>query len=119
MKTILLFEQNALISEHIKSIIVQLDYRCVQAYSLSEARALLRLYLPDYAIINFCYSQLTDGMAFAAELRVPYCADTLFITSLRPVELTNDPDWCPLHDVLYKPFTTVQLKQTLHRFFEL
>jgi CheY-like chemotaxis protein len=113
--TILLLEDDPIIAMQVQAMIEDLGHRPLPAATWAEAEALCWKHLPDYAILNYCYPAF-DGMQLASRLRVPFFMKILFLTGARPTDLAHSPTYYPGHEVLYKPFTHIQLQQALRHF---
>ncbi len=111
--TILLLEYEPVIALDLKLELIQMGFVVHQAFRLSEAMEICQNLLPDVALINFRHNQMTDGMSVALSLRAQFQIKVLLITGARPCELEAAQDFYAGQEVLSKPFTRRQLRQSM------
>jgi DNA-binding response OmpR family regulator len=115
--TILLFEHEPVISLDLKMELALLGCTVFQVQHVSEIAETCQQHLPDLALINFRQDQLSDGMSLARTLRVRFQMKVLLVTGARPSDLASAPDFYAGQEVLYKPFSRLQLRKALIKLF--
>ncbi len=113
---ILILEKEPTVVLQLQAQLQSMGYNSIWACNWRGALACCREHWPDYAILNFRLQPGFDGMQLARILRVEYEMEILFITGARPEEVLLSPEYCPLHELLYKPYTEQQLRKTLEHF---
>lgn len=114
--TILLYEDEPVVALHLKRELEAQGHKVLSASNRAEALALCLKYLPEFAIINFREEYPDDGMELARMLRVRFLIKTLLITGARIQDLEESPDFYAGQHVLFKPYTPLQLRQSVAGF---
>jgi response regulator NasT len=113
--TVLLAEDEPVISMEIRYLLEGKGYRVIQAPATQDVLAACERYHPDLAILNFKQQDNRDGMELAQMLLSRFMLPVAFITGARPQDIAASRDFDSSLDILYKPFTRTQLQQYLHR----
>lgn len=110
---ILLVEDEPVIAFDLQYELEALGFQVLKVTDEQEALLLSERYLPEVALLNFQYKNAPDGMALARLLRTRYHMQVMFITGARRHDLENSEDFYAGQEVLYKPFTRLQLRNFL------
>ena len=111
--TILLVEDEPVISLDLQLELEQAGHRVLTASDVASALKLSAQCLPDVAILNFHFRDSMDGMALARLLHARYLVRVFFVTGARWQDME-----CPEHfyagqEIIYKPFTRRQLRSII------
>jgi len=110
-KTIIVVEDELLVAMMIEEMLEEVGWRSIgKAQNENEALALLKLARPDAALLDVNLGSTTSLSVAAAcrALNIPVAFVTGFIARDLPPECGNAP-------ILPKPFSLVELSQTLAR----
>jgi DNA-binding response OmpR family regulator len=112
---ILLAEDEPVIALDILALLRSEGFRVIWTTESEKAFALLERFHPDLTILNFKQQKFPDGMALARRLTGQQLLKVLFITGAYQQEIAASPDFDPRYEILYKPFTRVQLLNCLRK----
>lgn len=112
--TVLLAEDEPVISLEIQHLLLGKGYHVIQATATQDVLAACERYRPDLAILNFKQQNNSDGMELAQKLQSRFMLPVAFITGMRPQDIAASKDFDSSLNILYKPFTRAQLKQFVH-----
>jgi len=112
--TILLAEDEPIISMEIRQILEDQGHQVIQASALKDLMEACVQYHPSLAILNFRPRENGDGMSIAQYLKDQFMLPSLFITGAQPQEIKSAKNFNPGLDILYKPFTPAQLRRLVN-----
>lgn len=92
---------------------IQVLDTCEPAVAESECERLR----PDMAIINFKKTDHVDGLALAQILKRRFLVPVLIITGASQQEISTSQNFDSALEILYKPFTHIQLRSSVQRCF--
>ena len=113
--TVLLAEDEPIISLHIQSLLEAKGLRVIQA---TEQHAILQAceqFHPNLALLNYKHQDSSDGMALAQMLKQRFMLPVILVTGARPQDMEASEAFDSGIAILYKPFTRTQLRQFVHR----
>lgn len=113
--TVLLAEDEPVISIDIKHLLEGKGHAVIQAYDLQAIMDACEQQQPDLAILNYKHHESRDGMALAQVLKQRFKLPVMLVTGARPQDIAASIAFDSSLDILYKPFTAVQLHHCLHK----
>jgi DNA-binding response OmpR family regulator len=113
--TILLAENEPIISMEIRQILEDQGHQVIQVFALNHLKDACVQFKPSLAIINFKPKENGDGMSIAQYLKERFTIPVLFITGALPQEIKSAKNFNPGLDILYKPFSPFQLRRCVNR----
>jgi Response regulator containing CheY-like receiver, AAA-type ATPase, and DNA-binding domains len=109
--TVLLAEDEPVISMDIQYLLEGQGCRVIQATASQDILAACEQYHPDLAILNFKQQDDGDGIELARTIMSRFMLPVAFITGARPQDIAASSDFDSSFDILYKPFSPAQLRQ--------
>lgn len=116
--SILLVEDEPIVAHELKLELEKAGHRVITVSGAENALWLCERNLPDIAVLNFLYKKPVDGMELARSLRTRYLVKVLFITGATREDIENSAYFYAGHEVLFKPFTKLQLWAALNVLIE-
>ena len=116
--TVLLAEDEPIISMHIKLLLEEIGLQVIQMVQKRAITAICQQIQPDLVILNFNLQDAGNGMSVAQALKQRFNLPVMLITGARPEDITTSKDFDPSVAVMYKPFTRTQVRQFVHRFLD-
>ncbi|MCC6412127.1 MAG: response regulator [Saprospiraceae bacterium] len=113
--TVLLAEDEPIISLHIQYLLEEKGLHVVQVSEHHDIFQACALFQPDFAILNFNQQDSAEGMALARALKNRFLLPVMIISGACPQDIAASKDFDSSLEILYKPFTSIQLKQLLNR----
>lgn len=111
--TVLLAEDEPVISLEIRHILEEKGLQVIEATEAQAISEACEQYQPDLVLLNFKKRSQGDGMALAKALKKRFESSFLFVTGARPQDMAASKDFETGFHILYKPFTPGQLWQTV------
>ncbi len=112
--TVLLAEDEPIISMEIRQILEDQGHRVIQANALNDLNEICIQYQPSLAILNFRQKEWDDGMSAAQYFKERFRIPVLFITGALPQEIKAANNFNASLNILYKPFTPSQLRRCMN-----
>lgn len=112
--TVLLAEDEPIISMEIRQILEDQGHQVIQVTALNDLKDACMQYHPSLAILNFKPKEHGDGMLIAQYLKERFMLPVLFITGALPEEIASAKNYNPGLDILYKPFSPSQLRRCVN-----
>lgn len=112
--TVLLAEDEPIISMEIRQILEDQGHQVIQVTALNDLMDACAQYHPSLAILNFKPKEHGDGMSIAQYLKEQFMLPVIFITGALPEEILSAKNYNPGLDILYKPFSPSQLRQRVN-----
>ncbi len=116
IQKILLAEDEPIIAMDLRMVLESMNFQVIQTSQLNDVLPICAHHFPNFAILNFHYSNQMVPFSIARQLRIHFGISTLIITGARPKDIFGAKDFYAGHDILFKPFTRQQLKNTLANF---
>ena len=113
--TVLLAEDEPIISMEIRQILEDQGHQVIQATTLNDLKDACAQHKPSLAILNFKPKENGDGMSVAQSLKDQFKLPVMFITGALPQEIKSARHFNPGLEVLYKPFSPAQLRRSVQR----
>ena len=113
--TVLLAEDEPIISLHIQSLLEEKGLRVIP---VTEQHAILQAceqFQPNFAMLNYKQQDSSDGMALAQMLKQRFMLPVILVTGARPQDMEASKAFDSSIAILYKPFTRTQLRQFVQR----
>lgn len=112
--TVLLAEDEPIISTEIRQILENQGHQVIQATALDDLIDACAQYHPSLAILNFRLKEKSDGMSIARCLQERFMLPVMFVTGALPEEIKSAKYYNPSLDILYKPFSPSQLRRLVN-----
>lgn len=113
--TVLLAEDEPIISMEIQQILEDQGHQVILATALNDLKEACVQYKPALAILNFKSKENGDGMSVAKSLKDQFRLPILFVTGALPQEIKSAQHFNPGLDILYKPFSAAQFRRSVHQ----
>lgn len=113
--TVLLAEDEPVISLHIQSLLEENELQVIQVTERDAITQAWAQFHPDLVILNYKQQDSSDGMTVAQALKQQFMLPVMFITGARPQDIASSKDFDSSLEILYKPFTRAQLRHCLQR----
>lgn len=112
--TVLLAEDEPIISMEIQQILEDQGHQVILATALNDLKEACVQYKPSLAILNFKPRENGDGMSVAQYLKERFLLPVMLITGALPEEIKSAKYYNPGLDILYKPFSPSQLRRLVN-----
>ncbi len=112
--TVLLAEDEPIISMEIRQILEDQGHQVIQVFALNDLKDACAQCKPSLAILNFKPKENGDGMSVAQYLKERFMLPVMFITGALPQEIKSAKHYNPALDILYKPFSPSQLRRLVN-----
>ena len=116
--TVLLAEDEPIISMEIRQVLEDQEHQVIQVTALKDLKDACAQYHPSLAILNFKQKENGDGMSMAQYLKDWFMLPVMFITGALPQEIKSAKYYNAGLNILYKPYTPSQLRRLVNLVFE-
>lgn len=113
--TILLAEDEPVISLDIRYLLEEIGLRVIQVTDLQAITEACEQFRPCLAILNYKQQENGDGMSIARMLKQRFSLPVMLISGVRPKDILASGTFDSSLEILYKPFTRTQLRQFVNR----
>lgn len=113
--TILLAEDEPLISLHIRYIMEDMGIQVVEVIDETDICQACAMEKPFLVILNFRQANRSNGMTLARRIKELFKIPVMLISGAHSREIAAVRDYDPACEILHKPFTPAQLQGSVSK----